>query len=339
MKRKIIILTITLIVILGAFITYKTGRTVIIAGERGGTFWEESEALIPAMPSPEEERIDILLVGIRGFNGKDTEGESGEYLADTIILISFNKANNQASLVSIPRDLYVDIPEHGKEKINSAYAIGEARSYGGGGLKLMKALLSRISGVYIDHAVSVDFEGFQKIIDHLGGIVVYRNTPFIEDKQWIHDGQEGKDYWRLDEEKGWIFYVPEGENIMNSEDVLYYVRSRYSSSDFDRMRRQHEVISAIKSKSLNLGIIANPVRIFNILKIVENNIRIDTSISKIKELISIVQQTNIQDFRRGVLDNSKDGLLVDDKVDGRFVLLPKVEDYSEIQKFFKDIIR
>ena len=186
LKKKIIVLPIMFLVLFGALFVYKAGRTITIVGIGGEKLWEETIARFPPLPEPEEDRIDVLLVGIRGFDDDydpQVGGGNGEYLADTIILLSFNKKNEQASLVSIPRDLYVDIPDYGQEKINSAYAIGEARQYGGGGLQLTRALVSIITGVYVDHAVSIDFEGFQKIIDHLGGIVIYRDTPFIEAKQ------------------------------------------------------------------------------------------------------------------------------------------------------------
>jgi len=345
-KRTFIIIPIIFFVGIALLFVYKGGRTVTIIGNNSSGFWPETAAIFSSLPEPEEDRIDILIVGIRGFRGGEDRsegGSNGEYLADTIILASFNKKNEQAAFVSIPRDLYVDIPEHGMEKINSAYAIGETRQYGGGGLQLTKALVSAISGVYVDYAVSVDFGGFKKIIDQIGGIVIYRDTPFVEGKQWIRDGQEGKRYWRLSQEStttevGWEFYVPGGANIMNSEEALYYARSRYSSSDFDRMRRQQEVISAIKSKALNLGVIANPIRIFNILDTLENNVRSDIDVSQMKELLSIMQKTKIQEFKRVVLDTSDDGLLVEDRIDGRFVLLPKDGDFSQIKELFKNIV-
>ncbi len=345
-KRTFIIIPIIFFIGLAALFVYKGGRTVTIIGNNSSGFWKETAAIFDSLPEPEEDRIDILIVGIRGFqDGEDRSegGSNGEYLADTIILASFNKENDRAALVSIPRDLYVDIPEYGMEKINSAYAIGEARQYGGGGLQLTRALVSAISGVYVDHVVSVDFEGFEKIIDQIGGIVIYRDTPFVEGKQWIHDGQEGKRYWRFRQESttteaGWEFYVPKGENIMNSEEALYYARSRYSSSDFDRMRRQQEVISMIKSKALNLGVIANPVKIFGILDTLENNVRSDIEVSQMKELLFIIQKAKIQDLKKAVLDTSDDGLLVEDRVEGRFVLLPKDGDYSQIRELFKSIV-
>jgi len=346
-KKVLIILFLPLILIVMVF-AYKGGRTIIIIGNSQDSFWEKASSKFPDLPKPEENRVDILIVGIRGYNGSGEWG-NGEWLADTIILASFNKENNRSSFISIPRDLYVEVPGYGKKKINEVYSIGESKNYGGGGLELMKAAVSMISGVYIDHAISVDFAGFQKIVDHIGGIVIYRHTPFIEDKQWIYDGKEGKEYWRLGEhasttesgatttESGWVFYVPAGSNIMNSEDALYYARSRYSSSDFDRMRRQQEVISAIKSKALNLGVLANPVKIFNILDVVEKNIRTDMKISDIKELISIVKDAKIQDVKNEVLDSSEEGLLIEDRINGMYVLLPKSGDYAEIQALFKSI--
>lgn len=351
MKKKIIITAIALIAITGSFFAYKTGRTITVIGSSTDEFWEETTALFPFLPEPEENRIDILLVGIRGYDGSGEWGK-GEWLADTIILASFNTLNNKVAVISIPRDLYVDIPEHGKDKINAVYSIGETRNFGGGGLQLMKGIVSHVTGVYVDHAVSVDFKGFEKIIDQLGGIAIYRATSFVESKQWLQDGHEGKRYWRLTESAtstatsttviepvAWEFYVPAGYNTMNSEEALYYARSRYSSSDFDRMRRQQEVIDAIKAKALSLGVIANPVKIFNILDAVEKNVRTDMSVGAMKDLLDLAQKTKIQEFKKAILDSSEGGLLIEDRVDGLYVLLPKTGDYSQIQEFIKSIVQ
>jgi len=366
-KKKFLIAISIFFIVVILLVAYKVGRTVTIIGSGEDVTTQEIISLFPELPEREEDRIDILLIGIRGFNGGEDEGGNGEFLTDTIILASFNTVTDVASVVSIPRDLYVIIPGYGKEKINAAYIIGESKQ-GRDGLQLMKALVSNITGVYVDHAALVNFSGFEKIVDHLGGIVIYRDTPFSEPKQWRQDGKDGNPYWRLREEVAtstlpvssstteasattteatptviteqyWEFYVPAGANIMNSEDVLYYARSRYSSSDFDRMRRQQEVISAIKSKALNLGMLANPVKIFNILDILGDNVRMDISISQMKELMELAQQVKLQDFKQAVLDSSEAGLLVDEFQDGRYVLLPKFGDYSQIRELFRSIVQ
>lgn len=364
LNKKVIIVTFAVITLLGILFAYKAGRTITVIGSGGENFWKETAALFPPLPQPEENRIDILLVGIRGYDGTEAWGK-GEWLADTIILASFNKLNNQAAVVSIPRDLYVEIPEHEKDKINAVYAIGETNHYGGGGLQLTKAVVSRITGVYIDYAISIDFRGFKKVVDNLGGITIYRATPFAESKQWIQDGRDGKRYWRLMEStanttttsdletesssnssttsrasiaRGWEFYVPAGANLMNSEEALYYSRSRYSSSDFDRMRRQQEVVDAIKSKALSLGVLANPVRVFNILDAIENNVRTDMSIDDMKDLLKLAQKAKIQNFKKAVLDTNEKGLLVEDRLNGLYVLLPKGGNYEEIQSLIQNIV-
>lgn len=343
LRKKIIISAIAFLVILGALFAYKAGRTITVIGTGEDDSWEETASLSPPLPTPEEHRIDILLIGIRGYDGSK-EWSNGEWLADTIILASFNTLNNKAAVISIPRDLYVDIPKHGKDKINAVYAVGETRNFGGGGLQLLKAVVSYTAGVYVDHAISVDFNGFKKIIDHLGGITIYRQTEFTESKQWLQDGRTEKRYWRLaqntssTEALGWEFYVPRGMNTMNSEEALYYARSRYSSSDFDRMHRQQEVVDAVKSKALNLGVLANPVKIFNILDTIQNNVRTDMSISEMKDLLALAQKKKIQNFKKAVLDTSEGGLLIEDKINGLYVLLPKAKNFSEIQELAKNIV-
>lgn len=338
-NKKILFAFIGFVIFLGVVFAYRVGRTITIVGgdERGSA--SGVALLFPSLPTPKEDRIDILVIGIRGLDESNpSELENGEYLADTIILGSFNKKNNKTALVSIPRDLYADMPRYGKEKVNSAYAIGQIPGFGGG-LQYAQGVFSMITGVYIDHVVRVDFAGFRKLIDQLGGITIHRDVPFVEAKQWAQDGRDGKTYWRKDKE-GWIFYVPEGENLMSSEDALYYARSRYSSSDFDRMKRQQEVIASIKSKALNLGVLANPVKILQILKILEEHVRVMTfgEGQGIQEIIKIAQREKIQNFTHVVLDDSPDGLLVADTIDGRFVLLPKSGDYSQIQALFNRIV-
>ena len=336
-KKILIAVGVFLLVLAGVFV-YKAGRTITVIGQQNDSMWEETVSQFPDIPEAEQNREDILLVGIRGVNDGDEGFGNGEYLADTIMIASFNKDNNKAALISIPRDLYVDIPNHGKEKINAAYAVGESR-YPGGGLQLMKAVVSIVSGVHVDHAIRVDFEGFQKIVDDMGGITIYRDTPFSESKQWAQDGRDGQRYWKFTD-AGWVFYVPAGSNQMNSDEALYYVRSRYSTSDFDRMRRQHQVIEAIKSKALGMGVLSNPVKIFNILDTLGDNVRSDMSISEMTDLVNLIRERNVQTFEKAYLEQNGDtGLLVSDKIDGMYVLLPKSGNYSEIHDMFRMIIQ
>lgn len=353
LRKKFFIAAVIVVAAFGVLFAYKAGRTITVISGSEEEFWKEVASGFAPLPKPEKNRIDILILGIRGYDGKSEWG-NGEWLADTIILVSLNTLNNQAAIISIPRDLYVNIPGHGKDKINAAYAIGETRNRNGGGLQLTKTIASMVTGAYVDHAASIDFRGFGRIIDQLGGITIYRNTPFVESKQWLLDGREGKRYWRLIKSGSatstatsteasvpvsWEFYVPAGTNVMDSEEALYYARSRYSSSDFDRMRRQQEVIDAVKSKALNLGVLANPFQLIRILDTLEKDVRTDMSLREMKDLAALAAKLKIQEFRRAVLDSSENGLLVEDKVDGLYVLLPKSGDYQEIQRLIREIVQ
>ncbi|MDD5589875.1 MAG: LCP family protein, partial [Candidatus Portnoybacteria bacterium] len=203
-------------------------------------------------PQPEKDpdRTNILLLGLRGAGD-----ENGGLLTDTIILLSVKKSTNEVAMISIPRDLYVVMPQAPgqknslKEKINFAYALGEERK-SGGGLVYSKAVVSRITNLYIDYAVSVDFMAFKETVDILGGIDVNLENPFVETTQFA---------------KEMVLELPAGKNHLDGETALFFVRSRYSTSDFDRARRQQQVLLAIKNKALSSGILLNPVKIFELL--------------------------------------------------------------------------
>lgn len=114
----------------------------------------------------------------------------------------------------------------------------------GGGIDMAEKVISKITGIYIDKTVVFDFSAFKEIVDAVGGIDIYLEKPFKESSQW-----------------GYEFSLPAGNNHLNGEQALYYVRSRYSTNDFDRARRQQEVIIAIKNKALTLGFLTNPLKI------------------------------------------------------------------------------
>ena len=188
-KHKILRLCIigffSMLVLSVAWFFYKTSNILTIAGDVGA--YDDFKV------KEEDNRLDILVLGIRGAGD-----ENGGLLADTMILVSFDKEKQKAAIISLPRDLFVEMPDHEKpEKINFAYALGESRRWGGGGLALSKEVVKYITGVYVDHAVVLNFEGFKKLIDTMGGVVVYRDTPFIEGKQWQGEGKEGSLYWKL----------------------------------------------------------------------------------------------------------------------------------------------
>ena len=335
--RKIILSGIILVVVAGGVIFWKSAHTLTIVSANLEGF-EVGTGYSNFVLEKEDTRTDVLLLGMRG-----ADDPNGGLLVDTILLASYDEQTGVSALVSIPRDLYVDLPGHRKkEKINAVYAVGEQQAPGGGGLALSKQVLSYVLGVYIDHAIVVNFDAFTDLVAMLDGVTIERTTVFREDKQWRFEGREGSPYWHIevDEsgEEGWVFEIPKGIHVLDEEAVLYYVRSRYSTSDFDRMARQQEILAAIGDKVLSLGVLANPIRVYELLDIAGNNLETDVPLVTMRLYIDLLRKDIWKDSSTYVLDNSPEGLLVEDNQDGQYVLLPKAGHFNDMRDFFQTML-
>lgn len=270
------------------------------------------------MPEKEPNQLDILILGIRGEDDEDAE-KAGALLTDTIMLFSHDKLTKKSSLISIPRDLYIKIGSK-KDKINAAYEYG---LYKKEGTNYVKELVSQITGVYIDNVIIVDFSSFEKLIDKLGGIDITLAKPFKEEGQW-----------------GYAFELPAGENHLDGRNSLYYVRSRYSTNDFDRAARQQQVIFAIKNKIANLNLIADPIQSLSIINTIGRNIKTDINIWDIKKIIELGKEVNTSPamFKKQVL--STDNLLYQTTgPKGAYILLPKGDNFDQIKQLFQNAIK
>lgn len=295
----------------------------------------------PKLPEKDLDRINILLLGIRGM---DDPGE-GKLLSDAIVIVSVKKSSGKVALISIPRDLYVEIWDlWQKAKINAAYSHN--------GLDCAKKTVSLATGLHIDYAASANFKAFKEAVDALGGITVYLEKPFEESFQWTDEGWEESKYWfkkKVEESESgasasaekekWVFSVPAGENVFDGKTALYYVRSRFSTSDFDRMRRQQKVLMAVKKKVLSLGVLTNPVKVYNLLDIAGENIRTDMNLADIKGLISLSSKLDINNIKELVFDTTPQGLLYDTFINNEYVLLPVNDDFGKIQEACREIFR
>ncbi len=322
-KRVKLTLVILLILILAipVFYIFKTGVAVSKILTIKGIAWEKIfGSNLPSSeytPAKDEDRINFLLLGIRG------EGDpNGGLLSDGIMLISFKKSTNQVALISIPRDLYLQMPGEAKyDKINAAYALGEEKYKNG--LDYVKKTVAYVTGQYIDHAVVINFDAFEDIVDLMGGVTIHLDKPFIEDKQWWCN-EKG--------ENCRPFIVEAGEQALNGEGALLYVRSRFSSNDFDRARRQQQVLIALKDKILSLGILSDPLKIGGILDILSKNLKTDVGPWEIPQLVDLAKTVKIDKIIQRVYENTPEGLLYDARINGSYVLLPTEGNFSAIRK-------
>lgn len=312
-KKRLALCAVVLVLMVPSFLLFKVEKTFSLINKRvfGKSFQVASDS-----GYREENRINILIMGLRG----DTGENAGDYLTDTMMVLSIKTNEGKAALFSIPRDLYVRIPGYNQmEKINFAYAYGMQTQ--GDGLRLATLTVQRVSGINIDHAVAIDFSTFKGLIDALGGVDVYVPADFVESSQW-----------------GYTFHVPKGMNHMNSDTALYYARSRYSTNDFDRARRQQDIIMALGKKIMSLGILTNPIAINRTLDTVAASVRTDIdfiSMLGLARYAKVITQGNLERF---VFNDSQEGLLVSGHANDAYILSPRagMEDYHEIKKRFKE---
>ena len=297
---------------------FKANTTFNIVSQRITSFLSVNLANLPPADPKERERLDVLILGIRGENDP-----YGGQLTDTIILASINTKSHKTALISIPRDTYIKLPiVNTSAKLNEAYEVGEHKQPNGGGIALAKLAVEKIAGVNIDYAIVIDFLAFKETVDLLGGIDVNAAKPLHENLQW--GGKE--------------FVVEHGINHMDGDTALFYVRSRFTTSDFDRARRQQEVILAIKQKATSLGFISSPQKLFGVLDILGRHVKTDLTASEISKLYSIGQKIDSFNVRLKIIDTSEDLLIPSYNDAGAYILLPAGNDFSQIHDVVRNIL-
>lgn len=214
------------------------------------TFTPPSEvpvtAIPPAMPlvnaARDDDALNILLLG------SDTTNPVNAGRTDAIMVASINRTHGTVSLLSIPRDLFVYIPGWTMQRINTAFGYGEqiASSYG---YTLLKETLRYNLGLRIDHYARVDFNDFQTIIDALGGVEITVDCAL---QDWI---LKAPDLDPQNEENWELLTLPVGVHVLDGRTALWYARSRRTSSDFDRGRRQQDLVRAIGLRLRQLGLL------------------------------------------------------------------------------------
>jgi len=174
-----------------------------------------------------------------------------------MFVLTIDPHNKTAGILGMPRDLWVEIPTKDgngylEERINAAYVLGEVNDYDGGGPALAMATAEHTLGIKLDHYVVIDFQGFKKVIDALGGVDVDVPTYLRDDL--YSDTELPGDY--LPEE-----FEP-GIQHMDGTRALAYARIRRGSSDLDRIQRQQRVIFAVIDKALNLDVLPNALSLW-----------------------------------------------------------------------------
>jgi len=252
------------------------------------------------------ERVNILLIG---YGGGD---HAGAYLADSIQVLSIDPATDTTTTVPIPRDLWIEgvgaFPENGK--VNEVFAAGHATGDIDGGAELLAAVVSDVTGLPIEHWLSIDFEGFRDMIDAVGGVTIDNPVAFAWTTGPVqHQGGN----WSSGSFEA-------GELHMDGETALAYTRARYTSvvaesTDFARSVRQARVLSALRSK-LGSGGIGSILPGLGLMDAMEGRVRTDLSVIDLALLSSHLSS----DRRVEVTDSTI--LTATTNTIGQYILIP-----------------
>ena len=252
------------------------------------------------------QRVTFLLMGMDRADGIS----NGPNHTDSMMLVSVDPVSKRVVLLSIPRDLWVQIPGYGSAKITEANFDGDAYGYPGGGSALAVKTVEQNLGIHVDHYVRIDFNAFETFIDAIGGIDVI--VPETIDDPTYPDANFGYE----------PFYLAAGPQHLNGHDALRYARTRHSGQgDLDRARRQQQVVMAVRDRVLNLNLLPTLILKAPLLyQSMLDDIKMDVSLNEILSLALLGPQIPKENITSVVMDYND----VTDATtpDGQEVLMP-----------------
>ena len=272
----------------------------------------------------ENGRINILLLGRAG------EHYPGRNLTDTIMVASIDTETKKVALLSLPRDLYVEIPNtHLYTKINALYQYGLDNKTG---VVPIEEAVETITGEKIHYFFVLDFDGFEKAIDTLGGVHVDVVKDFYDTRY------PGKNYSYE------TFELKKGWQTLDGKTALKYVRERHDDpdGDFGRAKRQQQIIQAVKDKAFSVGTFLNPFVINGLLDTLGESIRTDIPPEDIQSFIELSKSLDTKNTTTVVIDAwKKESLLRVSHImvgsTNAFILVPRTGNWSEVQDVSKNI--
>ena len=215
-----------------------------------------------------------------------TQDDGGSVNTDTMMLLHVPAGGGKATIMSFPRDSWVTIPDHGKDKINAAYGDGYAAVQNAGtdetarqsaGIRLLIRTIAGLTGLHIDHYVQVNLLGFYRISNAIGGVdvcLLHAQNPASD------SDASGRGYSGIN--------LPAGHSVIEGSQALAFVRQRHGlpAGDLDRIKRQQYFLSAAFSKVLSGGTLLNPFKLHALLNAVSSSLLTDPALN----LISLARQ-------------------------------------------------
>ncbi|MDX9991936.1 MAG: LCP family protein [Anaerolineales bacterium] len=257
-------------------------------------------------------RINMILLGVDTRRDVD----DGPPRADTVLVITIDPQSKTAGMISIPRDMWVNVPGFGYGRINTAYALGEGSKLPGGGPMMTARTVEQFLGIPIHYYGQVDFMTFVHLVDNLGGIDVEVRQKVTIDP--LGPGEDNR-------------VIPQGLKRMDGMIALAYARARKTEGgDVDRAKRQQAVILAMRNKALDPAnfpaLLARAPQIYQDL---QSGINTNMSFDDAIRLAVLLQQINPDEIKRGVIDYTMVNLETTN--DGQMIFKPFPDKIRELR--------
>jgi LCP family protein required for cell wall assembly len=321
-KKRLLIIVGVLLLIGGSvfgYFAYKANQSINnITGESQSIF-DTAKSLLSGASNKQlksdNSRTNIVLLGMRGENDPN-----GGLLADSIMIISIQQDSKKLAMISIPRDLMVEVPgTKGYNKLNAAHAVGFQQKPPQG-LQYTMRVLEEVTGMPMHYGISVDFIAFKGIIDALGGITINAESDFYDPN---YDGG---------------IRVKKGLNDLDSDKALKYAQARLTSNDFDRSRRQREVMTAIKDKADKNGSLRNPIFMLNLLDNFGSNVKTTMTVEELRIATDTLGALDMNNIIQKGYDTSTDGPFTSKTLPSiGYVIIPRSGNFSAFQKDIQNI--
>jgi LCP family protein required for cell wall assembly len=302
-----------------------------------GNVFSDVHALVSTVPlkGQSQGRVNILLAG----DSSDDPGHQGADLTDSIMVLSIDTKNHTGFMLSIPRDLWVDIPGYGHEKINSANDVTSFNEagYPKGGMGQLEEVVQTDLGIPIDYYALIDYGAFKDSVNAVGGIKVNIQSP---DPRGLYDA-----YTKLK--------LPNGEDELDGQQALDLARARgddaagdvsygFPNSDFDRTQHQRQMLVAVTEKAKTAGVLANPLKVTKLFDAFGSNVQTDLNLQDILSFVKItkgVDLSHLQSLSYSYGDSSTDLLTDYTSPAGQDALAPNegVDSFGQLQQYYKQL--
>jgi polyisoprenyl-teichoic acid--peptidoglycan teichoic acid transferase len=289
----------------------------------------------------DEGRVNILLAG----NSTDDPGHAGAELTDSIMVVSLNTKDKTGYILSIPRDLYIDVPGSGYSKINEAYQDGKKNNftepgYPQGGMGLLEKTVAQHFGLTLHYYALVNYTALQEAVEAVGGIQVSIQST---DSRGLYDPS-------LDlQTRQPLVNLPNGIVSLDGREALNLARARgngkgsygYGLADFTRTEHQRKILVALKDKASSAGTLSNPIKLGQLFDSMGNNVQTDLKAGEVRRLYNLSKEVPSSSIKSASL-NSVDGksLLKNYTTrSGQSALIPAagVDDYTAIQAYLQTL--